>query len=134
MVDVEPDRRLEIVLAESLRALAHQQGLLDNLRSRATLLLTAAALVASFPGVSAATGGSAIGAATVLEMLGLAGVLLCTLVICAPWWRAVRAQEITSCPGSPGVRRRIFSSASYRCRRPPASCSRAARSISLNTE
>lgn len=47
MTDAEPDKRLEVVLAESLRALAHQQSLLDNLRSRATLLTTAAALVSN---------------------------------------------------------------------------------------
>jgi hypothetical protein len=51
MTDAEPDKRLEVVLAESLRALAHQQSLLDNLRSRATLLTTAAALVSTFPGL-----------------------------------------------------------------------------------
>ncbi len=34
----EPDKRLEIVLAEAL--LAHQQSLLDNLRSRGTVRKT----------------------------------------------------------------------------------------------
>lgn len=35
----EPDRRLEIVFAEALRGLMHQQSVLDNVRSRATTLL-----------------------------------------------------------------------------------------------
>jgi hypothetical protein len=88
MTDAEPDKRLEVVLAESLRALAHQQSLLDNLRSRATLLTTAAALVSTFPGLSAITGNNAKGkGAAVLAVLALVGVLVCTLVICAPWWR-----------------------------------------------
>ncbi|SRR2546421_7446681 len=83
----EPDRRLEIVFSEALRALAHQQSLLDNLRSRATLLTTAAALVISFPGVSAATGRLRLGAAAVVGAAALGGVLICCLVVCAPWWR-----------------------------------------------
>jgi hypothetical protein len=78
---------LEIVLAEALRALTHQQALLDNLRSRATLLTTAAALVISFPGVSALTGREQSGVSIVLASTGLVGVLTCTLVVCAPWWR-----------------------------------------------
>ncbi|NMO54759.1 hypothetical protein HH310_26675 [Actinoplanes sp. TBRC 11911] len=45
----EPDKRLDVVLSEALRALAHQQSLLDNLGSRATVLTTAAALVKSEP-------------------------------------------------------------------------------------
>lgn len=85
--DAEPDRRLEIVFSEALRALAHQQSLLDNLRSRATLLTTAAALVISFPGVSAATGQLELGFPAIFAAAGLAGVLICSLVVCAPWWR-----------------------------------------------
>ncbi len=84
---VEPDKRLEIVFTEALRALAHQQSLLDNLRSRATLLTTAAALVVSFPGVSAATGHLRLGVSAIFAAVGLAGVLICSLVVCAPWWR-----------------------------------------------
>ena len=49
----EPDKRLELVMAEALRALSHQQSLLDNLRSRATLLTTAGALVGSLVGAPA---------------------------------------------------------------------------------
>jgi hypothetical protein len=80
----EPDKRLEIVFSEALRALAHQQALLDNLRSRATLLTTAAALVVSVPGMS---GDVKPGLGIVLAVLALAGVLVCSLVVCAPWWR-----------------------------------------------
>jgi hypothetical protein len=78
-----PDPRLELVLGEALRALEHQQALLDNLRSRATLLTTAAALVGAYPLADP----SARAAATVLAASGLVGVLVCTSVICVPWWR-----------------------------------------------
>ena len=83
----EPDKRLEIVLSEALRALAHQQSLLDNLRSRATLLTTAAALVISFPVVSGSARRSGIDLSAAVAAAALIGVLICTLVICAPWWR-----------------------------------------------
>lgn len=89
--DQRPDPRLEIVFAEALRALAHQQALLDNLRSRATLLTTAAALVVSFPGVAAVAGrvrpGDSATVATAVAAAALTGVLACSLVVCAPWWR-----------------------------------------------
>ncbi|GIF22547.1 hypothetical protein BJ973_002870 [Actinoplanes tereljensis] len=81
----EPDKRLEIVLSEALRALSHQQSLLDNLRSRATLLTTAAALVISFPVVSSVRRAE-IGVSAGVAAVALVGVLMCTLVICAPWW------------------------------------------------
>jgi hypothetical protein len=83
----EPDKRLEIVLSEALRSLAHQQSLLDNLRSRATLLTTAAALVISFPAVVTVTRRTEVGLSAAIAAGALIGVLVCSLVVCAPWWR-----------------------------------------------
>jgi hypothetical protein len=81
----DPDARLDVVLAESLRSLEHQQALLDSLRSRATLLITAGALVSTLP--IAAAPDRLWGAGLWLTGAGLVGVLACTMVICAPWWR-----------------------------------------------
>jgi hypothetical protein len=82
----EPDKRLELVLAESLRALTYQQSALDNLRSRATLLTGGAALVSS-SFVGAVFQGKQWGIATVVAISAMTGVLLLALAICAPVWR-----------------------------------------------
>jgi hypothetical protein len=42
--------RLEIVFSEALRAVTHQQSVLDSIRTRATTLTAAAALVTPFFG------------------------------------------------------------------------------------
>lgn len=82
----EPDRRLELVFAESLRALNYQQGALDNLRSRVTLLTAGAALVSSsFTGTALQS--QRWGVATVVAIAAMTGVLVLALVICAPMWR-----------------------------------------------
>lgn len=81
-----PDERLELVFSESLRALSYQQGALDNLRSRVTLLTAGAALVSSsFMGT--ALQAPRWGAATVVAIAAMTGVLVLALVICAPVWR-----------------------------------------------
>jgi hypothetical protein len=85
-VTVDSDARLELVLSEALRALGHQQAMLDNIRSRATLLTTAAALVTSFLGAPAIASRHHDWP-TVVAVIALAGVLVCTFVICAPWYR-----------------------------------------------
>jgi hypothetical protein len=84
--DPGADHRLELVLSEALRALAHQQSLLDNVRSRATILTGAAALVASLLGAPALQREDP-GWPTVVALFGLVGVLVCTMGICVPWWR-----------------------------------------------
>jgi hypothetical protein len=83
----EPDERLEIVAAEALRALTHQQGVLDDLRTRATTLTGAAALVTPFFGAPVLQARDQIGWPTAVALVALAGVLTSTFVICAPWWR-----------------------------------------------
>lgn len=86
MDSAEPDKRLELVMAEALRALSHQQSVLDNIRSRATLLTTAAALVSSLVGAPTVVRGH-VGWAAGAAFLALVGVIACTFVICAPWWQ-----------------------------------------------
>jgi|SoiMethySBSTD1v2_1073268.scaffolds.fasta_scaffold00318_47 hypothetical protein len=80
------DQRLDLILSEALRALAHQQGLLDNVRSRATILTGSAALVASLLGAPVLQRDE-LGGPTVVALVALAGVLACTIAICVPWWR-----------------------------------------------
>jgi hypothetical protein len=80
------DERLDLVLSEALRALAHQQSLLDNVRSRATILTGSAALVASLLGAPVLQHQD-VGWPSVVALVSLAGVLACTLAICVPWWR-----------------------------------------------
>ncbi|MET9227588.1 hypothetical protein [Lentzea sp. NPDC003310] len=86
MTGGEPDRRLELVFSESLRALGYQQGALDNLRSRVTLLLAGAALVSS-SFVGTALQGPHWGVAAVVAITAMTGVLVLALVVCAPVWR-----------------------------------------------
>ncbi|KJK42793.1 hypothetical protein UK23_35590 [Lentzea aerocolonigenes] len=82
----EPDRRLELVFTESLRALSYQQSSLDNLRSRVTLLTAGAALVSS-SFIGTALQNPRWSVATVVAIVAMTGVLLLALLICAPMWR-----------------------------------------------
>ena len=86
MIPAGPDARLEIVFTEALRAVTHQQGVHDNLRSRATTLTGAAALVTPFFGAPVLQAGGRVGWPTAVALLALAGVLVATFVICMPWW------------------------------------------------
>lgn len=84
MGDQQSDPRLEVVLAESLRALTQQQAVLDNVRARASVLLSAAALVTSFfgPQVLSHSGGRLrLGA-----VVAIAALLLVTLMTGAVIW------------------------------------------------
>ncbi len=82
----DPDPRWELVYGEALRALAFQQGSLDNLRSRATVLTAGAALVGSALGTPALAD-NRWGPAAVVAVVALGLVLAAAGVICAPWWR-----------------------------------------------
>ena len=82
----EPDERLEIVYAEALRGLTHQQGVLDNVRSRATTLTAAAALVTPFFGAPILQDRDRLSWPTPVALAALIGVLASTFVICMPWW------------------------------------------------
>ncbi|MBG0565368.1 hypothetical protein [Actinoplanes aureus] len=83
----DSDERLELVLSEALRALTEQQAVLDHLRSRATVLLSAAALVGALMGAPLLSDGVRPGALTQLAIVALAGTLLLTLLITAPLFR-----------------------------------------------
>jgi hypothetical protein len=82
------DARLDLVLAESLRALTQQQTVLDNLRARASLLLSAAALVTPFFGPQSLINrdGGVRGSALVL-IVALSVVTLMTGLVIWPRWR-----------------------------------------------
>jgi hypothetical protein len=54
------DSRKRLAFEESVRALAHQSGVLDDLRSRTGILLSAASLTATFVGSRALDGGFSI--------------------------------------------------------------------------
>jgi hypothetical protein len=82
----DADPRWALVYDEALRALTFQQGTLDNLRSRATVLTAGAALVGAALGTPALREGR-LGVAAVLAIVALGGVLAAAGIICAPWWR-----------------------------------------------
>ncbi|MGI8336849.1 hypothetical protein ACRYCC_43490 [Actinomadura scrupuli] len=95
-MDSPPDERLKIVFDEALRALTQQQARLDNVRSRATTLTAAAALISSFVG-SPILKARDFSWASVLALVAVLAVLACSLIICAPWWRwhfYVRASKL----------------------------------------
>jgi hypothetical protein len=82
----DADPRWELVYSEALRALTFQQSTLDNLRSRATLLTAGAALVSSALGAPSLSG-NRWGAASLVAIAALGGVLAAAGIICAPLWR-----------------------------------------------
>lgn len=57
MAGESEDPRKRLAFEESIRALTHQSGVLDDLRSRTGILLTAASLTATFIGSRALDGG-----------------------------------------------------------------------------
>lgn len=86
VADTDADPRWELVFSEALRALSFQQSTLDNLRSRATLLTAGAALVSSALGAPSLSG-NRWGAASIVAITALGGVLIAVGIICAPLWR-----------------------------------------------
>ena len=87
MTSAEPDKRLEIVFAEALRAVTHQQSVMDGIRTRATTLTAAAALVTPFFGTPVLQARDRAGWPTIVALAALTGVLASTFVVSAPWWR-----------------------------------------------
>jgi hypothetical protein len=76
------DERIALIFEESRRALDQQEKVLDNLRARAGLLLTAAAIASSFLGATALADGKfcvwswlAIGSLLALGWFAIKGVL-----------------------------------------------------------
>jgi hypothetical protein len=79
--------RLEIVFSEALRAVTHQQSVLDSIRTRATTLTAAAALVTPLFGTPVLQARDRAGWPTIVALAALTGVLASTFVVSAPWWR-----------------------------------------------
>jgi hypothetical protein len=85
VAEANEDPRWELVFDEAQRALTYQQGILDNLRSRATVLTAAAALVSTLLGVPALKTGQ-LGLASVIAIGAAALIVISTGIICAPWY------------------------------------------------
>jgi hypothetical protein len=83
----EPDKRLELAFNEALRALVHQQAVVDNLRTRVTMLTAAAALVTPFFGSPILQQRDRAGWPTLVALVALTGVLVSAFVVSVPWWR-----------------------------------------------
>jgi hypothetical protein len=76
----------EVPYAESVRMLTQQASALDNLRSRASTILAAAALVTTFLGAQAFGRPSAhLTTWGWAAIAALFGVLVCTLLVLYPW-------------------------------------------------
>jgi hypothetical protein len=86
-VSSEADERFDLVLSEALRSLTQQQSVLDNLRARATVLLSTAALASSFLGAPVLAGKSGLTPASIAALAALAAVLILTITVCLPVWR-----------------------------------------------
>lgn len=83
--DMDADKELPYRIAydEAVRALSQQQTTIDSLRSRAGLLLSAAAITTSFLGAQALNDGDP-GIATWLALASFAGVSIAALAILWP--------------------------------------------------
>lgn len=88
----DKDILYKVAYDEAVRALSEQQGAIDGFRSRAGLLLSAAAITTSFLGAQALDGGDS-NPATWLAMIGFVGVAVVSLAILWP-----RRWEFTANP------------------------------------
>ena len=85
MSELEKDPRWELVFEEAQRALVFQQGIVDNLRSRAVVLTAAATFAGTVLGVPALKSGQ-FSFASIFAIGAGALVVILTVVICAPWY------------------------------------------------
>lgn len=92
MAHADKDRLYEVAYDEAVRALSEQQAVIDSFRTRAGLLLSAAAITTSFLGAQALHGGDSSLAAW-LAMIGFVGVAAVSLAILWP-----RQWEFTANP------------------------------------
>ena len=87
----DPDERYVLVLDQVTRALSQQMAAIDNLRSRAGIAVSAAALVSSFLGAStleAKSVSATVLVLTILAVISLAVVVAMTVAILWPYaWR-----------------------------------------------
>lgn len=88
----DKDLLYKVAYGEAVRALSEQQGVIDSFRSRAGLLLSAAAITTSFLGAQALHGGDSNLVAW-LAMIGFVGVAASSLAILWP-----RQWEFTANP------------------------------------
>jgi hypothetical protein len=90
------DSVFEVPYAESVRMLTQQASALDNLRSRASTILAAAALVTTFLGGQALAKASApLSPWGWAAIAALFGVLGCTLWVLYPWNGWIYGQSAT---------------------------------------
>jgi hypothetical protein len=83
MSDVDKEFPYRIAYDEAVRALSQQQSMIDSLRTRAGLLLSAAAITTSFLGAQALNdGGPSV--ATWLALAGFVGLSVASLAILWP--------------------------------------------------
>jgi hypothetical protein len=92
MADADKDLLYKVAYDEAVRALSEQQGVIDSFRTRAGLLLSAAAITTSFLGAQALEGGDS-GLPAWLAMIGFVGVAAVSLAILWP-----RQWEFTANP------------------------------------
>lgn len=92
MTNADKDLLYKVAYDEAVRALSEQQGVIDSFRTRAGLLLSAAAITTSFLGAQALNGGDSNLAAW-LALIGFASVATISLAILWP-----RRWEFTANP------------------------------------
>ncbi len=83
MADADKDFPYRIAYDEAVRALSQQQSMIDSLRTRAGLLLSAAAITTSFLGAQALNDGGP-GLATWLALASFVSLSIATLAILWP--------------------------------------------------
>lgn len=83
MTDADKDSRYEIAYDEAVRALSQQQSMIDSLRTRAGLLLSAAAITTSFLGAQALSDGQP-DLATWLALSAFVSLSIVTLAVLWP--------------------------------------------------
>lgn len=88
----DKDLLYKVAYDEAVRALSEQQGVIDSFRTRAGLLLSAAAITTSFLGAQALNGGGS-GLTAWLALLSFTGVAAISLAILWP-----RQWEFTANP------------------------------------
>lgn len=86
MAAADEDLRYRVAYDEAVRALSQQQGMIDSLRTRAGLLLSAAAITTSFLGAQALNDGGP-SAATWLALATFVGVSVTALAVLWPHHR-----------------------------------------------
>jgi hypothetical protein len=92
MANADKDLLYKVAYDEAVRALSEQQGVIDSFRTRAGLLLSAAAITTSFLGAQALNEGGSNFAAW-LALIGFVGVAAISLAILWP-----RQWEFTANP------------------------------------